>query len=167
MNRLTRLTATIAATAVAVVGLGFVSMSASSADPAPRIVKQLEGDMHASSYGLVLNVKNDSTYTLFWAGDLGHSPSNSPKLELPPGGTDRITYKGDSTGMMARPQYLVGNTGYSVYPAFGVPLAGSNATSCSPNDMSSYQSPVGPTSCKIGSGWEPDAHVTFGNRTPK
>jgi hypothetical protein len=120
-----------------------------------------------SSHGLILNVVNTSSHTLRWMDDQNMSPTNTPKPLLHPGETDRLVYKASMGRMSIRPTWQIDDTKFTVFPAFSVPSVGANGYSCTPNDMSSYQSPVGPTHCDIGNGWEPDAHLTLGDRTPR
>jgi hypothetical protein len=148
-------------------GLAAGTATLASAHDLPQQHHAIESTHETASYGLIINVTNNSTHNMRWMGDLVKQPSNTPKAVLRPGETDRLVYKGDSAGMSARPQYQVDDTQYSVYPVFSVPLVGPNGYVCSVNDMSSYDSPVGATNCKIGSGWEPDAHFSFVNRTPR
>jgi hypothetical protein len=115
-----------------------------------------------SKAGLVLNVVNNSSHDLHWVGDgNGPDPTSTPKDTIPAnGGTDRIVFSG--TNLQIQPTWQVAGTQKNVFPSFGVPLVGFNGFSCTVDDISKG-SPVGMTHCDIGKGYDPDAHVTFGN----
>lgn len=154
------LAAGAAITAVTALLLG--AASTASARPAPTSAGELHASLHTASWGLILNIKNGSTHTMKWLEDQSKEPNNAPKPLLKPGETDRLVYKGDSSGMSIRPTYLVGDTKYTVFPAFSVPPVGPNLAVCTADDRAA-NSPVA-SRCDIGKGWEPDAHLTFVNR---
>lgn len=115
------------------------------------------GPIESSKAGMVLNVINNSSYDLQWIG--GTDPANTPKTIIPAnGGTDRIVWHG--TNLELAPTWQVVGTQYNVFPRFGVPLIGGNGAVCTMDEISP-NSPVGMSHCDIGSGWDPDAHVTF------
>ena len=116
----------------------------------------LGGTVDSSRAGMVLNVTNSSTYDLQWVG--GSGPASTPLAVIPAGGTDRIVWHG--TNLELEPTWQVVGTEYNVFPKFGVPLIGGNATVCTIDEIS-RNSPVGMSHCDIGHGWDPDAHVTF------
>jgi hypothetical protein len=120
------------------------------------------GGAGVSKDGLVLNVVNNSSHDLHWVGDgNGPDPTSTPKDTIPAnGGTDRIVFSG--TNLQIQPTWQVAGTQKNVFPSFGVPLVGFNGFSCTVDDISKG-SPVGMTHCDIGKGYDPDAHVTFGN----
>lgn len=130
--------------------------------PAPAADPEKAGQVDASHAGLTLKITNNSTYDLLWVNAGGSpDPASTPRAVIPArGGTDQITFKG--TGIEIHPTWLVSGAGASVYPAVGVPLVGANGIVCTV-DEASHGSPVGPTSCKIGHGWDPEADITFSN----
>jgi hypothetical protein len=121
------------------------------------------GKVGASKAGLVLNVVNNSTHELRWVGGGdGPDPSSTPKqIVSANGGTDRIVWTG--TNLQIHPTWQVVGTEQNVFPSFAVPLFGPNGYSCTVDDISK-NSPVGMAHCDIGHGYDPDAHVTFGDR---
>ncbi len=126
----------------------------------------LKAETSSNGIGMVLHVTNNSRYNLTWVGmNRGPDPASTPLSVIPPGGTDRIewTHAG-SGGLEIAPEWqaMVGTTSHTVYPAFGVPSIGSNVFSCTTDDMSKG-SPVGPSQCNIGHGWDPDGQVIFVN----
>jgi hypothetical protein len=155
MNR--RRKAVIAA-ATAAVTIGAMTVGVTEAHAHPK----KDDGYHATAWGLIINVKNDSTHDLRWLGDSGSTPKNTPIEVLHPGEKDRLVYKQSDGGYMtAWPTYQVDNTEYVLSPGFSVPLIGKNSTACSSRHWTP-KSPVG-AKCDIGKGWEPDAHLTFVN----
>lgn len=118
-----------------------------------------EAPLGGSSHGMVLNVTNSSSYDLQWVG--GSDPYSTPKTIIPAnGGTDRIVWHGSNLELT--PTWQVVGTEYNVFPAFSVPFVGWNGAVCTMDEISP-NSTVGMSHCDIGSGWDPDAHVTFAN----
>jgi len=151
-------TSALVAGGVLLSGLGL----AAEASAAPREPAVITADHETNAWGLIINIKNESSYPMHFLNTGGKEPKSPPKATLLPGETDRLAYSADSAGMTAWLTYKVGDTQETVSPGFGVPMMGPNNFACSGNDRSA-NSPVG-SKCTIGSGWEPDAHLTFVNR---
>jgi hypothetical protein len=162
MKRIRCVIATACISTVALAGIGAGLASTASAQTPSTGLPAATGKVNAASHGLIINIKNNSTHNLRWVEDDYNQPTNTPKAILRPGETDRLVYKASGGRMTASPNYQVGDTQYRVYPVFSVPLVGPNGYSCTANDRSA-DSPVG-SKCDIGSGWEPDAHLTFIDR---
>jgi hypothetical protein len=167
MNRRRTTVLAVALATTATVLAGILNHEEASASHRARPLTSTEkpsttGDYETTAYGLVVNIKNDSSYSMTFLKNAGRDPKNTPKDVLRPGDTDRLAYKADSTGMSVRLSYRVGDTQDTVFPGFAVPAIGPNNSACTGNDRSAT-SPVG-SKCDIGSGWEPDAHLTFVNR---
>jgi hypothetical protein len=156
-----RLARAAAVAVLAMVGLAGSAVAASASVPAAT--PQHTG-VGVSKDGLVLNVVNNSTHELRWVGDgTGPDPASTPSaIVAANGGTDRIVWNG--TNLQIHPTWQVVGTETNVFPSFGVPLFGFNTYACTVDDISKG-SPVGMTHCDIGNGYDPDAHVTFGDRT--
>ena len=95
------------------------------------------------------------------SGDSRYTPTSPPKQVVPAnGGTDRIVFQ--NSNIEIHPTWLVVGTEYTVEPAVGVPDAGPNEILRTSAEISPG-SPVGPTTCQIGHGWDPDAQIVFSN----
>lgn len=106
---------------------------------------------------------NNSTHFLRWVGDGNGAARQHPKDIIPAhGGTDRIVWQG--TNLEIHPTWQVVGTQKNAFPSFGVPLIGANGYSCTVDDISKG-SPAGMTHCDIGHGCDPDANVTFSDRS--
>jgi hypothetical protein len=165
MNRRITTIAAVIVAAAAVVGVVFATEAGAShpsraADTPGH--PSISSTYEVSAYGLIVNIKNDSSYPMMFLNSGGKEPKEAPKPVLHPGDTDRLVYSADSAGMSVRLTYQVGGTQETVFPGFAVPIIGPNGFACSANDRSA-KSPVG-SKCDIGKNWQPDAHLAFVNR---
>jgi hypothetical protein len=162
MKRQIKVAVAAAAAVAAIVG-GFAIATEATASHTSPAATSAAMHTHAGKSYLVVNIRNDSSYDMTYLDAGGGTPNEVPKSVLHKGDTDRLVFMSDSTGgAAARLTYRVGDTKETVYPMFDVPWIGGNGYACSANDRSS-NSPVG-SKCDIGSGWQPDAHLTFVNR---
>jgi hypothetical protein len=151
------------ALAVAVLAMAWLAGSTVAASATASTTRPQHTGVGASKAGLVLNVVNNSTHELRWVGDGdGPDPSSTPAaIVAANGGTDRIVWTGSN--LVVHPTWQVVGTEKNVFPSIGVPDIGFNSIFCTADEISKG-SPVGMTHCDIGKGYDPDAHVTFGDR---
>jgi hypothetical protein len=162
MRRLIKV-AVVGAVAIAAIGGGLALAGEASASHRSSAAASATTHTQAGKSYLVVNIRNDSSYDMTYLDAGGGTPNEVPKPVLHKGDTDRLVFMSDSSGgASAHLTYRVGDTKETVYPRFSVPWIGPNGSVCSPNDRSS-NSPVG-CKCDIGSGYQPDAHLTFVNR---
>jgi hypothetical protein len=162
MRRLFKI-AVAATVATAAIGGGLGLAGEASASHSTSAATSSTTHTQAGKSYLVVNIRNDSNYDMTYLDAGGGTPNEIPKPVLHKGDTDRLVFMTDSTGgASAHLSYRVGDTKETVYPRFSVPWIGPNGFACSANDRSA-NSPVG-SKCDIGSGYQPDAHLTFVNR---